>query len=116
LQMKPPALVEVERWRQCVQDGSKFLAVWGEQAESLGWSSADLFGLHTPLEQPHPSYNRLSRYDCTGVIWLLQSREVVALTEATATIRNPSSGTVTTYRRYNKPCYGPLGDSLDNFY
>jgi hypothetical protein len=36
LQLKPPALVPVERWRQCVTDGSKFLAVWGEQAESLG--------------------------------------------------------------------------------
>jgi hypothetical protein len=47
LQLKPPALVPVARWRQCVRDGSKFLARWGEQAEALGWTSADLFGLHT---------------------------------------------------------------------
>src|SRR5262249_49504621 len=70
----PPARARVERWRQCAEDGSKFLAVWGTQAESLGWTSADLFGLHTPPEQPHPSYRRLSRYDCTGLIWLLQGR------------------------------------------
>jgi hypothetical protein len=90
LQMKPPALVPVERWRQCVQDGGKFLAVWGEQAEALGWSSADLFGLHTPPANPHPSYWRLSRYDATGLVWLLQGREVVALTTDAALIRHPT--------------------------
>jgi hypothetical protein len=114
LQMKPPALVPVERWRQCVEDGSKFLARWGEQAESLGWTSVDLFGLHTPPEKPHPSYRRLSRYDETGLCWLLQGREVVALTADTASIRNLETGAITTYRRFNKPALGPLGDSLDH--
>ena len=114
LQLKPPALVDVARWRQCVEDGSRFLAVWGEQAEALGWSSADLFGLHTPPEQPHPSYSRLSRYDATGLIWLLQGRPVVALTEATASIRNPT-GSITVFRKHNRPALGPLGDSLDDF-
>ena len=115
LQLKPPALIEVGRWRQCVEDGKHFLAKWGEQAESLGWTSADLFGLHTPPAKPHPSYRRLSRYDATGLIWLLQGRSVVALTADTASIRNPETGAVTVYRRFNKPCYGPLGDSLENF-
>jgi hypothetical protein len=115
LQMKPPALVPVERWRQCVQDGSKFLARWGSQAEALDWDSRDLFGLHAPPTNPHPNYNRLSRYDSTGLIWLLQGRRVTALTEATAAIRNPHTGAITTYRRFNKPAYGPLGDSLDDF-
>jgi hypothetical protein len=91
LQLRPPALVPVERWQQCVKDGSRFLALWGEQAESLGWTSADLFGLHTPPAKPHPSYSRLSRYDCTGLIWLLQRRPVVALTESTAAIENPAT-------------------------
>ena len=98
LQLRPPALIPVERWRQCVDDGKRFLAKWGEQAQALNWSSADLLGLHQGPEQPHPSYNRLSRYDCTGLIWLLQGREVIALTEATATIRSPATG-LTTYRR-----------------
>jgi len=97
LQLKPPALIDVARWRQCVSDGSKFLAVWGEQAEALGWTSADLFGLHTPPEQPHPSYSRLSRYDCTGLCWLLQGRRVTVLTEATAAIEGPT-GRVSVYR------------------
>jgi hypothetical protein len=114
LQMKPPALVDVARWRQCVEDGKRFLAKWGEQAEALGWDSRDLFGLHTPLDKPHPSYRRLSRYDCTGLIWLLEGRPVVALTADTAAIEN-ATGNINTYRRFNKPALGPLGDSLDDF-
>jgi len=114
LQLKPPALVDVGRWRQAVEDGKRFLAKLGEQAESLGWDSRDLFGLHTPPAKPHPSYRRLSRYDATGLIWLLQGRPVTMLTEATATILNPDTGAITTYRRFNKPALGPLGDSLDD--
>jgi hypothetical protein len=114
LQLRPPALVPEDRWRQCVKDGSKFLARWGEQAEALGWTPADLFGLQTPRAKAHATYNRLSRYDCTGLVWLLQGRAVVALTADTATIRNPATGSVTTYRRFNKPALGPLGDSLDD--
>jgi hypothetical protein len=115
LQLKPPALVDVARWRQCVADGSSFLARWGEQAEALGWTSADLFGLHHPPAKPHPSYNRLSRYDCTGLCWLLQGKEVIAITADSATIRNPRTGNVTVFRKNNRPAYGPLGDSLDDF-
>jgi hypothetical protein len=76
--------------------------------------SADLFGLHQPPAEPHPSYRRLSRYDCTGLVWLLEDRPVVALTADTAAIENPATGNITTYRRFNKPALGPLGDSLDD--
>ena len=83
-----------------------------EQAEALGWTAKHLFGLHKPPNRPHPSYSRLSRYDETGLIWLLGGREVVALTEATAAIQS-STGAITTYRRHNKPALAPPGDSLD---
>jgi hypothetical protein len=43
-----------------------------------------------------------------------QGRPGVALTEDTATIRNPATGSLTTYRRFNKPALGPVGDSLDD--
>ena len=112
LQLRPPALVPIERWQRCVEDGKRFLAKWGEQAEALNWSSADLFGLHQPPKRPHPSYNRLSRYDCTGLCWLLQGKEVIVLTADTATIRNPATGSLTTYRRFNKWALGPVADSL----
>ena len=64
------------------------------QAEALGWTSRDLFGLHKPPDKPAPSYRRLSRYDETGLIWLLRGRPVVALTAKTAAIQS-SAGSVT---------------------
>src|SRR5262245_241144 len=107
-----PDRVPVDRWQRCVEDGRRFLARWGDQAEALGWTARDLFGLHQPPAPQHPSYSRLSRYDETGLIWLLQGREVVALTEATAAIQNPAGATI--YRRHNKPALGPPCDSLDD--
>jgi len=59
--------------------------------------------------------SRLSLYDATGLIWLLQGHSVVAITATTAAIKNRTTGNVLTYRRYNKPALGPLGDSLDDF-
>ena len=114
LERRCPNHVDPARWQRAVEDGRRFLAQWGEQAEALGWTARDLFGLHDVPANPHPTYQRLSRYDCTGLIWLLQGCPVVALTEATAAIRMPT-GNVTTYRKHNKPAFGPLGDSLDDF-
>jgi hypothetical protein len=64
----------------------------------IGPRHASQFVCKPNIEKPHPSYSRLSRYDETGLCWLLQGREVVALTEATATIRNPDTGAITMYR------------------
>ena len=113
LESRCPEHVPVERWQQAVADGRTFLARWGDQAHALGWTARDLFGLHTPLEKPHPRYSRLSRYDEAGLIWLLCGREMMALTEATAAIQNPT-GANTVYRKHNKPALGPPGDSLDD--
>ena len=113
LQEHCPDHVERDRWQQAVQDGRRFLAKWGAQAAALGWTPRDLFGLQKSPDQPHPSYRRLSRYDETGLIWLLQGRPVVALTDATAAIENPT-GAITVYRRYDKPPLGPVGDSPDD--
>lgn len=106
--------IEQDRWRQAVEDGEQFLATWGTQAAALGWTGIELFGLHEPPANPHPSYNRLSRYDCTGLVWLLAGNPVVALTDDTAAIQH-RTGAITIYRKLRKPGYGPLGDSLDDF-
>jgi hypothetical protein len=113
LQMKPPALVPVERWRLAVKDGSKFLALWGESAQRLGWTSADLFGLIEIPGHPSPSFNRLSRYDRLGLCWALQGRKVIALTASGATVRT-ATGATPIYYRHGRPALGPLGDSLDD--
>jgi hypothetical protein len=86
LEYHQPDLVSVADWQRAVDDGRRFIVQWGEQAEALGWTAEDLFGLHDPPEQPGPSYRRLSRYDVIGLIWLLHGRPVVALTADCAVI------------------------------
>src|SRR5262249_11541567 len=113
LEHRCPAHVEPDRWQQALEDGRRFLAQWGEQAAALGWTPEDLSGLHPVPDNPAPNYWRLSRYDETGLIWLLRGRPLVALTKATAAIENPT-GAVTVYRKNNKPALGPLGDGLDD--
>src|SRR5262249_2661696 len=105
-------LVPVGRWQVAVEDGRRFLPRWGDQAHALGWTARDLFGLIAVPEHAKPSFNRLSRYDEIGLVWLLWGRPVVALTEATAASQS-STGAITIYRRHNKPALGPVGDSLD---
>ena len=82
LRERCPDYVEEERRRQCIPDAEGFIAGWGEQAAALGWTERDLFGLHESPAKPHPSYRRLSRRDCIGLVWLLQGAPVVALTAA----------------------------------
>jgi hypothetical protein len=113
LERRCPEHIGVADWQRAVEDGRRFLAQWGEQAEALGWSARDLFGLATIPDKPAPNYRRLSRYDETGLIWLLQGRQVVALTTDTAAVEKPS-GAVTVYWRHDKPALGPVGDTLDD--
>jgi hypothetical protein len=105
LERRCPDYVEPGRWQQAVKDAKRFLAQWGEQAEVLGWTARDLFGLDEVPTNPHPSYRRLSCYDRTGLIWLLRGCPVVALTDATAAIRMPT-GSILTYRKHNGAMLG----------
>jgi hypothetical protein len=108
-----PDYVEPDRWERAVDDGRAFVTTWGPQAQALGWTPRDLFGLHTPPSRPRPSYQRLARYDETGLVWLLDGRPVTLLSSVSAVIANPT-GATTVYRKDRKPCLGPTGDSLDD--
>jgi hypothetical protein len=99
LESNRPAGVEAAEWQQAVEDARTFLATWGEHAAALGWTGEDLFGLHQPPAKPSSTYRRLSRYDAMGLLWLLDGRRVVALTEDTATIATPNGGHLTFRRR-----------------
>jgi hypothetical protein len=112
LKSECPAAIETTRWQHAVADAASFIAKWGTQAEALGWTARELFGLHPVPPRPAPTYQRLARYDATGLIWLLQGCPVVALTESQAAIQR--SGAVVMYRKHGKPALGPLGDSLDD--
>jgi hypothetical protein len=89
LERQCPASIPVDRWQRAVDDGCRFLGQWAEQG--LGWTADDLFGLHPTAP--------LSRYDRMGLVWLLRGKKVVALTAAAATIRTPTGGMLSFYRR-----------------
>jgi hypothetical protein len=103
LERRCPAGVDATDWHQAIEDGRRFVAQWGELAEGLGWTDADLIGLHEPPEKPAPSYRRLSRYDEMGLFWLLRGRPVVALMATEAIIRCHSGATLKFYRRKSTP-------------
>jgi hypothetical protein len=98
LRSERPALIEPEAWQQAVADAEAFVSRWGEQADGLGWTARDLFGLQPVPERPPASFRRLARYDNTGLVWLLHGRPVVALTAETAAIQTVSGG-ILTYRK-----------------
>jgi hypothetical protein len=81
-----PENIPAERWHQFVDDAGLFLDLWGSEAERLGWTSADLFGLD-PVKP-------MARYDNMGVLWMLKGDAVLELTAKSATL----SGGLT-YRR-----------------
>jgi hypothetical protein len=86
-----PVYVPEDRWRQAIADATSFISEWGGQAQAFGWTARELFGLHTPPERPTANYRRLSRYDETGLIWLLRGRPVIALTETIAAIQGATA-------------------------
>jgi hypothetical protein len=110
---KRPELVEPVHWQQATRDAENFLPLWSDRAHALGWTARELFGLHSVPERPAANYQRLARYDETGLLWLLRGRPVVVLTETTAAIQGATA--VLTYRKHNKPALRPIGDSLDDF-
>jgi hypothetical protein len=94
LRRGPPEGVDDARWRAALTDGDAFMETWGDQAEALGWTAADLFGLHPKAP--------LSRYEAMGLFWLLRGRPVMFLTRTEAIIRTPTGATLT-FRRMARP-------------
>ena len=112
LHSKCPELVAPDRWQQAIRDANSFLATWGARAHACGWTAGELIGLHPVPGRPAANYQRLSRYDETGLVWLLRGRAVVALTATEAAIQGVAA--VLVYRKRRKPALGPVGDSLDD--
>ncbi len=73
----PPATLSEYRWRQLIDDADRFLTRWGSQADALGWSELDLFGVS-------PCFAR--RLDRDGLLYGLEGRAVIAMTAEAATI------------------------------
>jgi len=88
--MPRPAAYTPQRWQQLVDDAGRFLDSWGWQAAGLGWKALDAFGVNPDASE--------CRYDCMGLVPLLQGRPVLAITASTARI-NCGNGVSQTYVR-----------------
>jgi hypothetical protein len=91
IQAHPPADVPSERWQTFIDDAALFLDQWGKQAQRLGWTVEDLFGLHPRAP--------MARYDHMGLLWMLRGELVVALTSIEARL----SGGLAHYRHRPYP-------------
>jgi len=80
-----------ERWLALIDDGGRFLDRWAARAMDLGWSSSDCFGLDPKAPE--------ARVDKMGLVPLIDGREVVAITDASAVLQGWNGSRMTYHRR-----------------
>ena len=76
---RPPTEVPLRRWHRFVDDCGLFLdSGWAAEAAALRWGPVELFGCDrcTPF----------ARIDRMGLLWLLNGRRLVAMTDTAAVI------------------------------
>lgn len=95
LAMSCPASCPPERWNVLCEDSYCVLRDHAARAHELGWVEYDLFGVHP--ERPW------ARFDCMGLVPLLNGAAVVALSDTEGTIEKPSGARVTFRRRGQVP-------------
>ena len=69
--MPPPAGFWPDRWQRIIDATGAFLDRWADEAIRCGWSDLDVFGCHSDAPD--------RRFDCMGLVLLLDRREVVSI-------------------------------------
>jgi len=95
LAMACPASCPAERWQTLREDAYTFLRDWAARAHNLAWTEYDLFGVHP--EKPWV------RFDCMGLMPLLDGGRVTALSDTEAVIEKPSGTRLTFHKRGRVP-------------
>ncbi len=95
LAMAQPASCPGAKWQTLREDAYRFLRDWAAQARELDWTALDQFGVHP--EKPWV------RFDCMGLVPLLNGAKVVALSNTGAVIEKPSGARLTFRRRADVP-------------
>ena len=80
--MPCPEGVDVIRWRQVVDNAGRFADEWAVKASTLGWDTADIFGVdrHKPEAAIHTA----------GLIWLLGDKRIVAISADAVIVETPN--------------------------
>ncbi len=87
LVMARPASCSNVKWQVLREDAYRFLRDHAARAHGLGWTALDLFGVHP--EKPQ------ARFDCMGLVPLLNGAKVTALSDLEAVIEKPSGARLT---------------------
>ncbi len=91
LALPRPASCPEARWNVLREDAYHFLRGHAAQAHALDWTEYDLFGVHP--ERPW------ARFDCMGLVPVLDSARVTALSDTAVVIEKPNGSRVTFHRR-----------------
>ena len=90
-----PASCPEEWWEALREDSYHFLRDWAARAHEQGWPAVDLFGAH-PVKP-------WERFDCMGLVPILNGARVTALSDIEATIEKPNKAWLTFRRRGQVP-------------
>jgi hypothetical protein len=71
--MSAPNGFSPERWQRIIDATGTFLDRWAAEAVAAGWSDLDIFG----CDPDRPD----ARFDCMGLVLLLDRREIVSIDE-----------------------------------
>jgi hypothetical protein len=90
----PPTDIPPHRWRQFLNDCTKFLASpgeWAERAAALGWDAVALFGCcrHRPLDRPGSA----------GLLWVINGGRLVELHRDWAVVELAENGSRRIFER-----------------
>ena len=93
--MPPPSGFSPERWQRIVDAAGSFLGGWASEAITCGWSDLDVFG----CDRDRPD----ARFDCMGLVMLLDRVEVVGIDPAGADLVAAAGGAKLRFRRRPLP-------------
>jgi hypothetical protein len=93
--MPPPTGFWPDRWQRIIDAAGHFLDSWAGDAARLGWTTYDAFGCHDTAPA--------ARFDCKGLVMLLDRYRIVSIDERGADLATESGARQRFYRRPMPP-------------
>ena len=91
VRMPAPTGFSARRWQRIIDAAGRFLDRWADVASACGWIDLDIFGCHPDCPD--------ARFDCMGIVLLLDRFEVVGVDEGGADVMTNNGVRQRFYRR-----------------